>query len=129
MNSELAQMRAARGSLQKFRLKLLNPSVASMESGSRDLAEAVEYMTKLEPLLAAGGRRSPSLDQAIHLEAAGLRRDLQQVHALLEGAGKFYQGWSRMLGCAADNGAANYTANGKPFVLASNNSKNAVIHG
>ena len=126
--SELAQIKTARGSLQKFRVKLLSPSVASMESGSADLVVAMECLTRLEPML-AGGRRSARLEQALRLEAAGLRRELEQVNALLHGAGNFYQGWSRLLGCGADEEAANYMANGKPGALISNDSKNAVIHG
>jgi hypothetical protein len=63
------------------------------------------------------------------LEVAELRHELEQVHALLEGAGKFYQGWSRFLGCTMDQGAANYTANGKPGALMSNRLEKVVIHG
>jgi hypothetical protein len=128
INVELGQIRAARASLQKFRLKLLRPSVAALESGSADLLLAVEYLERLEPVLRSRGPRPTDLDQALRLEVAGLRRDLQQVNALLEGAGRFYQGWSRLLGCAADDGAANYMANGQPGSLF-HNTKKAVIHG
>ena len=129
INAELGQIRAARASLQKFRLKLLRPSVAALESGSADLLFAVEALERLEPVLRSRGPRPVALEQALRLELAGLRRELQQVSALLQGAGRFYEGWSRLLGCAADDGAANYTANGQPGVLFPNNTKNAVIHG
>jgi len=128
-NAELGQIKAARASLQKFRLKLLRPSIAALENGSADLLFAVESLERLEPVLRSQGPRSVALEQALRLELAGLRRELQQVNALLQGAGRFYQGWSRLLGCAADDGAANYMANGQPGALFPNNTKNAVIHG
>ena len=128
-NAALGQIRAARASLQKFRLKLLHPSAAALESGSADLLFAVESLERLEPVLRSQGPRPVALDQALRLEVAGLRRELQQVNALLEGAGKFYQGWSRLLGCAAEEEAANYTAYGRPGPVLANDSKSVVIHG
>jgi hypothetical protein len=128
-NAESGQIKAARASLQKFRLKLLRPSTTALESGSADLLFAVEALERLEPVLRSRGPRPVALEQALRLELAGLRRELQQVNALLQGAGRFYEGWSRLLGCAADDGAANYTANGQPGVLFQNDTKNAVIHG
>src|ERR1700686_5206148 len=97
-NAQLGQIRAARASLQKFRLKLLRPSIAALESGSADLMNAVECLERLEPILRSRGPRPVGVEQALRLEVGGLRRDLQQVNALLAGAGRFYQGWSRLLG-------------------------------
>jgi len=128
INAALEQIRAARASLQKFRLKLLHPSVAALESGSADLLFAVESLERLVPVLRSQRPRPVALEQALRLEVAGLRRELQQANALLQGAGSFYQGWSRLLGCAADEGAENYTANGQPGALL-HNTRNAVIHG
>lgn len=129
MNAELGPIKAARESLQKFRLKLLRPSVADLESGSADLLFAVESLERLEPVMRSRVPRPAAFEQALGLEVAGLRRELQQVKALLQGAGRFYQGWSRLLGCATDDGAANYMANGQSGALFPNNTKNGVIHG
>jgi hypothetical protein len=129
MNAELGEIRAARASLQKFRLKLLRPSIAALESGSADLMLAVDCLGRLEPVLRSRGPRPVAVERALRLEVGGLRRDLQQVNALLEGAGRFYQGWARLLGCATGEEAANYRASGQPGVLFLNESKNAVIHG
>jgi hypothetical protein len=129
MNVELEKIKTARGSLQKFRSKLLRPSVAALDSGSSDLMVAVECLTQLEPLLASRGRHSASLEQSLGLEVAGLRRELQQVNALMDGAGKFYEGWARLLSSASDDATANYTANGKPGAPICNDSNNEVIHG
>ena len=65
----------------------------------------------------------------LHLELASLRRELQQVNALFEGVGKFYEGWSRLLSSAIDEATANYTAAGKPVVSISKQSNSVVIHG
>jgi len=129
MTVELGQLRAARASVQKFRAKLLRPSIAALESGFADLKFAVGCLERLEPLLRARGALSLAVEHALRLEVTGLRGDLQQAHALLEGAGKFYQGWSRLLGCAAEEEAANYTAYGRPGPLLANDSKSVVIHG
>jgi len=129
VNAELEQLKRARASLEKFRLKLLRPSVATLESGSSDLVIALECMKRLEPALASRGRRSASLEQSLQSEVANLRRELQQVNALMEGAGKFYEGWSRLLSPTADDQAVHYTANGKQSASGSKPSHHVVIHG
>jgi hypothetical protein len=128
MNVELEKIKSARGTLQEFRLKLLTPSVSRLESGSADLMFAVECLTQLEPVLASRPR-SASVDRALHTEMAGLRRELEQVNALMDGAGKFYEGWARLLASASDYATANYRANGKPGTPIFNDSNNEVIHG
>ena len=128
VSTELEQIKTARARLEKFRLKLLRPCVGSLESGSADLMVAVKCLSQLEPVLASRPR-SASLDRSLHLEVAGLRRELQQVNALFEGAGKFYEGWSRLLSSATEEAAANYTASGKPGASISEQSNSVVIHG
>ena len=130
MNAELEQLRKARGSLQEFRLKLLSPSAEALDSGSADLQAAVECLKRLEPGLASRDRRSAAAERAIEAGVAGLRSELQQVNALFAAAGRFYEGWSRLIGSAADDGPANYTAHGRPAPSISRQSNNVVaIHG
>jgi hypothetical protein len=38
---------------------------------------------------------------------------MRRVNALLEGAGKFYQGWARLMLGVPEDTAVNYTAEGK----------------
>ena len=125
----MEQIRQARASLQKFRLRLLRPSIAALESGSAELVVALDCMKRLELALASGGTGAKALDQALKSEISGLRRDLQQVNALLEAAGKFYEGWARLLSSASDDSAANYTAAGKPQAVVSSETNSMVIHG
>jgi hypothetical protein len=129
LNAELVEIRTARASLQKFRLKLLRPSVAVLQSGSTDLALAIECLRQLEPVLSSQGPRPAVLERALGLEVSGLRRELAQVNALMEGAGKFYEGWARLLFPTSDDGAANYALDGKPRASVANRSNTVVIHG
>lgn len=129
LSKELEQIRQARSSLQKFRLRLLRPSIAALESGSADLVVALDCMKRLEPALASGVARPKAVDQSLQLEIAALRRDLQQVNALLEGAAKFYEGWARLLSSASDDSVANYTSAGRPQPAVSSETSSMVIHG
>lgn len=110
-------------------MKLLRPTAAAIESGSADLAAAVDCLKRVEPVLASQGRRSVAHEQMLRFEVISLRRELQQVNALVEAAGRFYQGWSRLLSSAADDAAVNYTAKGKVGAQISSNPNHVVIHG
>jgi hypothetical protein len=127
-SKELEQVRQARASLQKVRMKLLRPSVVSMESSADDLVVALEYLKRLEPMLGSRHRSGVGAEQALRLEIAGLRRELQQVNELMNGAGKFYEGWARLMS-TADECTANYTGEGKPGGRDSRESGSLVIHG
>lgn len=129
LSEQLEQVSQARISLQKVRSKLLRPSAAALDSGAGELTVALECMQRLEPMLAARDRSGVGAEQTLRLEMAGLRRELQHVNALLESAGKFYEGWARLLSSAKDDAAVNYTALGQPCRTASNESGKLVIHG
>ncbi len=129
VSRELEQVRQARNSLQKVRLKLLQPSAAGLESGARDLQAALECLMILEPMLESRDRRGVGAEQSLRLEIAGLRRELQQVNALQASVGRFYEGWARLLSAAADDCGGNYTAGGKPGDPASSESRRLVLHG
>ena len=129
VNVELEQIRTARDSLQKLRSKLLRPSVTALESGSADLVTALECIKRVELLPASPLRRSAIVEQALRLELSSLRHELQQVNALMDSVGKFYEGWSRLVSCATDDADANYTCGGKSGLPPLHESKNVVIHG
>jgi hypothetical protein len=112
--AELDRARQARRSLQKVRLKLLSPTIRALDSSASDLGVAVECLQKLESGLATGQRRAPEWRRSLELEMGGLRRELREVNQLLAGAGKFYEGWARLVSTAADEAPANYTARGTP---------------
>lgn len=112
MQLELEKIRQARSSLEKVRQKLLQPTVPALESGAADVDLAVECLQRVESCLKLGGRHSAGVGRAIRGEIEGLRSDLRRVNALLEGAGKFYQGWARLVSNAEDT-AMNYTVEGK----------------
>ena len=113
MQRQLEKLKQARSSLEKVRQKLLQPTLQSLESGAADVARAVECLQRVESGLKSGGRNRVGAERAMRAEIEGLHRDLRRVNALLEGAGKFYQGWARLMSGGAEDTAMNYTAEGK----------------
>jgi len=61
-------------------------------------------------------------------EMAALRRELAQAQALLLAAGKFYQGWARLMGLAEEE-TANYTPRGATAPVIPIHSAQVVMHG
>ena len=127
MQEQLERVRQARRSLAKVRAKLLRPSVEAVESSAADVAKAVEHLQCVELALKSSSRRPLMAERGVRTEIEGLRAELKQVNELLSGAGKFYQGWARLMSGGADDAPANYTAAGKAR-LAVCGSK-VVLHG
>jgi hypothetical protein len=114
VKAELDKARQARRSLEKVRLKLLSPTIRALDSSASDLGVAIDCLEHLETDIASGQRRAPGWRRGLELEIGGLRRELREVNALMAGAGKFYEGWARLVSSGADDGPANYTARGEP---------------
>ena len=110
---ELDKAKQARRSLEKVRLKLLTPSIQALDGSTSELGLAVECLKTLEVGFAAGRRLTPEWRRLLEVEMMGLRRELTEVNALLQGAGKFFQGWARLV-ATADDAPANYGIAGKP---------------
>ncbi len=126
MQLELEKIGQARSSLEKVRQKLLQPSVQALESGAADVARAVECLQRVESCLKMGGPQRGRAGRAIRGQIEGLRSDLRRVNALFEGAGKFYQGWARLMSSGVED-TANYTAEGKTGHRAAGS--RLVLHG
>lgn len=105
----------ARRSLEKVRLKLLSPSVQAMDGSASELGVAVECLQKLEANFCAGQRLAPPGRRLLEFEMAGLRRELREVSTLLESAGKFYEGWARLVSTGIDDAPEHYTVQGMPI--------------
>lgn len=121
--SEIDQARQSRRSLEKVRSRLLSPSVDALESCVSDLQIAVANLQMLESAVKSRQLRLPDWRRSLEFEMAGLRRELWEVNELLAGAGKFYQGWARLLSTAGDEAPVNYTAQGmagSPIPIRSN---------
>ncbi len=111
---ELDKVKQARRILDKVRLKLMCPSIQAMDSSTAELAVAVDCLRTLEVGFAAGRRLTPEWLRLLEHEMMGLRRELADVNVLLQNAGKFYQGWARLI-ATADDAPANYSVAGKPI--------------
>lgn len=66
--------------------------------------------------------------QALTAEMSAMWRELAKVQALLVAAGKFYQGWARLMGLAEEE-TANYTPRGAAAPVVSIHSAQVVMHG
>jgi hypothetical protein len=127
VKAELEQMRQALRSLEKARGKLATPTLEALNGAAADLTVAVESLSRVEMGLAARGPHAAGW-QAVESELAGLRSEFLHIHALLEGAGKFHQGWARLL-CTSEHGTANYTAEGRAGSPVSIDTGKEVMHG
>jgi hypothetical protein len=111
----LDKVKQARRSVKKVRLKLLSPTVQAMDSSAEDLGAAVESLKTLEAAFTSGRRLTTEWRRLLELEMGGLRRELREISALLEGAGKFYEGWARLASNDIDDAPAHYSGQGMPL--------------
>ncbi|HTR36366.1 MAG TPA: hypothetical protein VMH80_10715 [Bryobacteraceae bacterium] len=119
------QVKAARRIVEKVRGRLMHPTIDAMDRGAAELSAAVQCLALLEAVLQSEVPESrwPGLGG----ELARLRLEVRNVQDLLEGAGKFYAGWARLI--APDRAPANYTPEGKADERASNAAGEVVLHG
>jgi hypothetical protein len=133
VTTELGKAKQARRSLAKARQKLLTPTIKALNSGASDLAEAIDCMRQLEKECLSNRGRPLGWRRALEQEMIGLRQELKAVNALAAGAGKFLEGWARLIAPPVDDAPANYTNRGTPGVVVPINStissKRLVIHG
>jgi hypothetical protein len=119
----------ARRSLERVRVKLLRPTVESLDSSAGDLMAAVNSLRRLELDLASRGWRGPGSERPLELEISAMRRELQNVTGLLESAGKFHEGWARLASAAIEDTATGYTSGGQSRRPIPINSARLVVHG
>jgi hypothetical protein len=89
----LEQVTEARAALEQARQLLERPSPKALEDCGPPLAGAAEALRKLKTRVDA-----PPPGHAV---VRDLQQDLEEVRGLLEQAGAFYLGWSRILESAA----------------------------
>lgn len=126
MNENLTQ---ARRRLESVRLKLLRPTVETLDAGAAELNVAVQCLERLESELSSPGPRDIASRGKLESEILLLSRELQHVNTLLVSAGKFYQGWARLLANEGGDAPLNYTAAGKPGPVIPIDTRRLVIHG
>jgi len=112
---QLDKVKQARRSLDKVRLKLLSPTIQAMDSSTSDPGVAVECLKTLEARLASGQPLTPQVRRLLEFEMGRLRQELREVSALLDGVGKFYQGWARLVAAGTDDAPAHYSVQGMPI--------------
>jgi len=101
----------------------------ALEASAADLAQAIDCMKQLEKEFTSNRGRPPGWRRALELEMTGLRQELKTVTTLAAGAGKFMEGWARLIAPPVDDGPVSYTNRGVPAVVVPINSKRLVVHG
>ena len=129
MKAELERVTQARRSLERVRIKLLRPTVETLDSSARDLMAAADSLRRLESGLASRGWRGDGSERLLELEISAMQRELKNVTRLLESAGKFHEGWARLASTVIEDTTANYSAGGKSRPPVPINSGRLVVHG
>ena len=129
MRAELESVIQVRRGLERVRIKLLRPTVESLDSSARDLTAAVDSLRRLELDLASSVWRGDGSERRLELEILDIREELQNIRLLLESAGKFHEGWARLASTVIEETAANYGAGGKSRPPIPINSARLVVHG
>lgn len=127
MTKEIEKARKARRSLGMVCERLQCPSAESWQAGERELIIAIECLQDLEQGLRSTGTVQLH-SRMLAAELAALRRELAQAQALLLAAGKFYQGWARLMGLGEEE-PANYTPRGGASPVVPIHSAQVVMHG
>lgn len=94
----------ARHQVEHVRRRLLRPSPAALDRCLADIESAIACMRDLESQIQSGGQ----YPELVRAELACLQRELNRVSTLMETAGRFYQGWARLISSDED-APANYT--------------------
>lgn len=123
--AELNRVREARRIVEKVRGRMMHPTIQAMDRGAAELSSAAKCLANLESALRLSGRERKW--PGIGAELARLRLEMRNFQQLVEGAGKFYAGWARLI--APDQAVANYAANGRAEQPAPVASGKAVLHG
>ena len=123
--TELNRVKQARRIVEKVRGRLMHPTIQAMDRGAAELSAAAECLANLESALRRSGRELHW--PGVEAELARLRLEMRNVQQLVEGAGRFYVGWARLI--APDQAPANYAANGRVEQPAPVAAGEVVLHG
>jgi len=127
LTKQIERARQVRRSLELVCKRLQHPSIESWKASEKELSAAIVCMHDLE-LSLQPARAGKAHSQMLVAELRAIRRELSKARALVLAAGKFYQGWARLMS-SAEEGTANYTHRGSAAPVASINSGQVVVHG
>lgn len=116
-----------RRSLEMVCERLQRPSLESWKASEKELNAAIVCLHDLE-LSLQPARAGKAHSQMLVAELRAIRREMSKAQALVLAAGKFYQGWARLMSSAEEE-TANYTQRGSAVPVASINSGQVVVHG
>jgi hypothetical protein len=127
LTKQIERARKVRRSLEMVCERLQRPSIESWKASENELNAAIACLHELEQSLQVAPASRPR-SQTLAAEMAAIRRELAKAQALLLAAGKFYQGWARLMG-GAEEETANYAPRGAAAPLPAIHSSRLVVHG
>jgi hypothetical protein len=124
VKTELEQVRSI---LERLQRKLLHPTREVLDRGTADLTLAADCLKRLE-IAILRGHHAGQAAAALHSELAKARRQLTTIQALVEGAGNFHEGWTRLISSVEPTGVR-YTAGGGTAAPPVLQPAKVVLHG
>jgi hypothetical protein len=128
---ELETAKQVRRNLEIVCQRLESPTRVSLDASAGELTSAIRSIGELEASLRSAASTAARVS-ALASEISGIRRELTRAQALLAAAGKFYQGWARLITAGdldSGGGAVNYTARGVSGPVLAVDHGQVVLHG
>ncbi len=97
MEAYVQAARKARKGIEQVRKLLLCPTAESVAACAAPLQEAIRCMENLQDKLTRSRPFTGPPAQILRTEVLNLTRELSQAQALLTSAGRFYEGYGRLL--------------------------------
>lgn len=104
---------------------LQDASLPAWDIATKELSTALECVTALERSLKSSNERPAGLAA----EIAAIRREIAKAQALLDSAGRFYQGLARLMQDQDTEPVSNYAPGGKAGPVLARVPAKVVVHG
>jgi len=127
VSKEIETAKLARRSLEILSERLQRPTVQSLDASAQDLKLAIQCLHTLEGSLKSGSL-APWQSAALAAEMSAIRRSIAGAQALLAAAGKFLEGWARLM-ARGEEGGGNYTSRGEAGLIPVLDRGRLVVHG
>ena len=125
MDEATWSIEAARRSVETARKRLLHPTLEALGHCLGDIESAIRSMRRVEAALQSQPETRKAVPRSTGVKLQRLRRELDQVNALMQNAAQFYSGWAALV-LPQEDTAASYTPSG---ASAASVEKRLVLHG
>jgi hypothetical protein len=105
---------------------LQRPTLDALSQSAEEMSSAIRALEHVEQRARSA---TPAAAQKLTMEVEAIRCEVAKAQALLENAGKFLEGWARLLGADQKPAAPNYTARGAAPAVVPIDASRVVMHG